>query len=753
VSNHEFKVLDDKEFEILCCQLLSKVHGKRFEYFKRGRDAGVDGRYFNAENTEVVLQCKHWARSSVEALFRSLRNSEFAKVEKLNPARYILATSLELGRKDKKKIAAIFGGFIKNEDDVLGWEDLNQLIGDNPEIVRQHPKLWLSSAEVIGFIQNAAILGRSQYSLQDIRERAVRYVRTANHQLAKDKLEALGTVLITGLPGIGKTTLAEQLSLEYVLAGYELCVLGDSIEEVENVYKTDCEQIFYFDDFLGSNYLEALDRHEDSRIVGFIKRVSKDPKKRFILTSRATVLNQAKILSDRFAIANLDKNEFEIRVTSLEAIDKARILHNHIWYSDLAPELVDQILSGKRYREIIDHKNFNPRLIQFITDAQRFTDRDHSEYWNYVTQNLAEPSAIWEHVYESQLDDYSRAMLLLVTFNGGPLAEVDLRSAFERFRNDSAAKSFKGSSDFVRVAKVVTGSVLNKVVKQRGVSTYSLFNPSIADYVLTRAPRDSSITEALFLALDTYESLRTLESIEDRGFIPKAQYSQLLTRLAVQKLMDADKIFLYRLKLAEMCMHFGNTDQTVKDILLEFLKSITDMEESLYHWDLLFDSLLAAIKIELLDVSEIPQFFALFEGETLDESDIESLAKLYMALSMTEKQLLEPILREKITEFWIENLRDAVTENQSLEEYLSEDDADEVKQEIESMVQSFLDEYPITFAYYEIEDIAANVDPCSVIESNLRMKRQSHRHVYSEPKVPTVKIDAIDDLFNVDFPR
>jgi len=65
------------------------------------------------------------------------------------------------------------------------------------------------------------------------------------------------------------------------------------------------DKLFYFDDFLGRNYLEALSGHEGGQIVNFVKRIVKDPNKRFVLTSRTTILNQGKILNDVFENQNI----------------------------------------------------------------------------------------------------------------------------------------------------------------------------------------------------------------------------------------------------------------------------------------------------------------------------------------------------------------------------------------------------------------------------------------------------------------
>ncbi|MDQ6961579.1 MAG: restriction endonuclease, partial [Mariprofundaceae bacterium] len=217
--NYDFSQLNDKEFEVLVNDLLSAFLDTRIERFRPGRDGGIDGRFFSDEGKQVIVQTKHYLNSGLSKLISTLKN-EKAKVSKLNPSRYLVVTSLSLSPKNKQDIMSIFSPYITSEADIFGQEDLNDILAKNKQIEEKHFKLWISSTTVLQRLFNNAIKGRSQFEIENIKKKSAKYVQTSNHQKALDILEKKHDIIISGEPGIGKTTLAENLCLFYVSKGY-----------------------------------------------------------------------------------------------------------------------------------------------------------------------------------------------------------------------------------------------------------------------------------------------------------------------------------------------------------------------------------------------------------------------------------------------------------------------------------------------------------------------------------------------------
>jgi hypothetical protein len=90
---YDFKNLSPADFEDLTRDLLQRHWSVRLEAFKNGRDQGIDLRYAACTDNVTIVQCKHFANSTLAKLVRELHTEELPKIRRLNPNRYIVVTT------------------------------------------------------------------------------------------------------------------------------------------------------------------------------------------------------------------------------------------------------------------------------------------------------------------------------------------------------------------------------------------------------------------------------------------------------------------------------------------------------------------------------------------------------------------------------------------------------------------------------------------------------------------------------------
>jgi hypothetical protein len=746
MSDYDFKTLNDKEFEILAADLAGARDSVHFERFKPGRDLGVDGRYFTTAGEEVVLQSKHWAATTLGQLVKHLQAVEVVKVRKLRPKKYVLAVSHPLSRMDKQRITAIFTPFIVTPSDVLGREDLNDLLSKNQEIERRHYKLWISSSAVLSHLINKAIYDRSSFAMSEILDTAHLYVPTQSHDKAVQKLEKLGTVIITGPAGIGKTTLAEHLCLHYLNRKFNLVKIGEEIREAENVFDPNQDQIFYFDDFLGRNYLEALSGHEGAHIVQFIKRIVRDRRKRFVLTSRTTILNQGKLLLDVLQNSNLDKNEFEVTLDSFSEMDRARILYNRLWHSNLGSDHEDAVYQDKRYKQIIRHRNYNPRLIHFITDPDKISSCSPCNYWEHIKKLLENPTTVWQNPFEAQTDDFGRIVVLLVALNGRPISQTDLAEAYHRYTSAPDATPRHGKQDFLLNLKHLAGSLLSRTISANEEVSIDLFNPSIGDYVLHRYATDIPALRIGFASLRSTASLNTLADLaENRLLSEKASAS--MPRHLVQNAIEAKFIGYAPEYVALACLQIYDPDATfdANDPLLPPAIQFLLESQCPTDFEAVAEVVYRALQVGLVPGDQAARFAFNACAHQPRSNELRFLGAIQSKLSEELRADLLAPLKEAAVE-WLLHSVDHEFSDDAVFDSVSPHNLDRAEARLRALIVAKFDEYSITPSAFDVEQIIEEFDVDGRAESYL----QSHEEDQDEvrPAAAAFHLDEIDDLFD-----
>lgn len=584
MNNYNFSTLNDKEFEQICKELLNAKFGLGLQDFKVGKDKGVDLRFSSKKNNNsIVVQAKHYIGSKYAQLKHTLKEKEYNKIKLLNPDRYIVTTSLSLSAQEKDELKDILSPYVQTSNDIISQENLNEYLSDNESIETKYFKLWFSSINVFRAVLNNAIENRTKYLLERIQRNFPYYVVTkkldeANKILTKEKL-----LLITGQPGIGKTTLAELVILNRAKDDFKIYKV-ENIKEAEDVISPsdDEKQLFYFDDFLGANYVEIINAHKtETQLTSFVERIKHTPNKFLILTTRTVILNQAIEKYEKISHSKLGNEKFEIKLTDYSKYEKALILYNHLFFKDVKEEFFDKVLEEKFYFEIIQHRNYTPRIIEFITDKSKINSFTKEQYKQYILNNLNNPKEIWRYSFNNQIDYMDRCLLITIfSFQNG-CTEKHLMKSFEsRLEHEKEAHNqVVQSNQFNESIKILLDGFISSQLTdiEKDIRYYSFINPSLNDFFIGHISESFQERKSIISSFVYIEQIQKFNPI--LSVLPLEKELQLVIRDKISKnaieFVEEEKPWFNEnrknvLLLEVLCKYCKDTN--IDKVLLEYFK-------------------------------------------------------------------------------------------------------------------------------------------------------------------------------------
>ena len=493
--DYDFRLLQPSEFECFSRDLLQARENILIESFADGRDKGIDLRFAYSKDKICIVQCKRY--KDWKELKGKLKG-EVEKVKRLSPQRYILTTSVDLTVNQKDEVIAMFSPYILNSSDVLGKKDLNNLLGRNPEIEKNYHKLWLASTNVLNTIVNRATLNWSSFELEKIEKDIRLYVENESLNKALDILKENHYVVISGIPGIGKTTLARMLVYTMLASGYEEFVyVTEDMDNAASLYDKEKRQIFFFDDFLGSNSFVPQSLSFENKLITFIEKVKNSKHALFVLSTREYVLSEAKAHYEKLVMSNIDIAKCTIELEYYTKPIKAKILYNHLAEANIPKEYINIFLDKRSYREIIEHRNFNPRVIEAIIKEQVWKSINPEDFSNRLTDFFDNPIKVWQLAFNN-LEKEARYALLVLASMGNTVKLDDYEEAFRTFCKLTYSDVGLHFDDvnWNQSLKVLMDCFI-KVQTSCDVRLVTMYNPSIADFVVAHLNSNSHSTMIL----------------------------------------------------------------------------------------------------------------------------------------------------------------------------------------------------------------------------------------------------------------
>jgi hypothetical protein len=495
MADYDYSCLSSFEFENLIKDLYQAETGLILESFKQGRDGGIDLRCL--KNNKTIIQCKNFAKSPYSTLFSHLKNKEQPKLSALNPDQYIITTSVGLTPQNKTQIKELFTPFCLTETDIWGKDDINTRLGLHDQIVKKNYKLWFISTvvleELLEKVVNHDLYTKTKIDFENFLYNFPKIVVTESFEKVNEIINDHNICVLFGLPGSGKTTLMKYVVMKFSHHKYEPVFITQNISEALRLYKEDRHQIFYFDDFLGKCFLKGeFQKNEDEQLISFIEKIKRSSNKKFILSTREYIFKQASCKSE--IIKDIELYKFAIELPSLTKSEKAKILYNHLWHSEIDYDKIEELLLDKDYIKIFEHSNFNPRLIESMIKISGNTDH----FLKSFLYALDHPDDLWKHPFENDICRESRILLyILGSFTYG-ISYSRLLKSFSYFFDEEITSSIKNRENFEFCLKELDGTFISSKRFSSGSDLQIEFNnPSIHDFIYSILLKDINTTSEI----------------------------------------------------------------------------------------------------------------------------------------------------------------------------------------------------------------------------------------------------------------
>ncbi|MCQ9628484.1 AAA family ATPase [Cetobacterium somerae] len=413
------------------------------------------------------------------------------------------------------KIFELFKPYIKNKSDIIDLKKIDEILDNNKEILLKYSNLWYSY-EVIKEILGDNIYNHYENKLKRLRQNFKIFVWCKQYEEVLKKIDEENIFIISGAPGVGKSTLANMLCVMYLYKGYE--VYDFSLEKIDEVYKVirqnsyeNKKTLIFLDDFLGHVILDYFGSNDNGNsLLAIIKEIKNNPNIKLIATSRASILNEANEKSEKFREFNLnaEKRKMVIRIDDYSIQEKALILYKHLKRSKLKKDFLKEFVDNKTYVKVINHKNYSPRIIEYIVNEE-YAENITGKYSDYVLENLSKPINLWGKSFENLSNDLKILFISLCSFRREVSKDL-LEEAYYSRENELENKI----GSFGKNLKILEGSFFK--INNRNKKIYvDVINPSLRDFFIVKLNEENRLYKKIIKSALDIEQIKYIQELRN----------------------------------------------------------------------------------------------------------------------------------------------------------------------------------------------------------------------------------------------
>ncbi len=483
---YQYGNLSDFEFELLCRDIMERKLGCPLRCFAPGRDGGVDITETKLSGKHMV-QVKHYIDSPYRTLLSSLKK-ELPKVKQKQPEHYYVCCAKQLTAQNISEIYQLFSDYMDDAEAVVDLMQIDNFLHkkENADILERHYRLWLESTSVLEQLGNQDIAIDCDAFFYQIEKEQKFFVKTKYYEEGRQILENEHMLMLLGDPGVGKTMLTKMLALAFVAEGYRIrYTTNGELSDLKRALSADRKrkELIVLDDCLGQHYFKMQETKENE-LLALVKYIMHNPNKLLIMNSRVTIFHEARERSCDFRYFMDDEN-IKIRKLEMNGLDeeeKGWIFYNHLYFSGIPEEYYQNISKDRRYRAIVRHPNYTPRLVEFVTKKKNYKQVASDCYATFIMDCLRNPTELWKDEFTRKLGAEDRALLLtLYSLTDTSVEEPVLVRAF--LKRLSGLEGMDTTRNLYEEAlRRLTDSMV-QLMEQNGRKRIGVCNPSINDFL------------------------------------------------------------------------------------------------------------------------------------------------------------------------------------------------------------------------------------------------------------------------------
>ncbi len=500
--------LTPSDFEEFANKISEILFNKKIFSFGEGKDDGIDG-IDDIVSPTIVIQSKRYQSRTNPADFVKIALKEIDKIKEtslkyewVEHFEYIIITSTNLNPASRKTIRDYAKGLMSDDINIIDGGVLKDLSCEEKyeKIFTKFDLIDKKLVELLKENSQECISMESRDYFSDFNSKY--FVETDVLYKLFDLLNKDRIAILTGDPGVGKSTMCKMLGYlfsskrdsEYLVLERNIDEIQDVIEIYNQNYRQEKSKKLFivFDDFLGRTALDTSER-QIKKLRTLYSLVSNSENLYILLNSRTQILNAAKNEDIEFGqiIDNKHNKKITIDISKYSPVEKARIFRKNIELEFDSQSLSEkkvmnakynELIDGKKYRVIINHRNFNPRLIGLIASQSL---KNEGDYFEYCIKSLSDPSQLYEGLFKKMPETHKLFLACLYCFEEYPVVLREIENSFKEIFTDS-------NYDLREIEKDLEESwVIIKNDESLKNERIDFANPSIIDFISNKKSTNS----------------------------------------------------------------------------------------------------------------------------------------------------------------------------------------------------------------------------------------------------------------------